>query len=127
MSRPLLLVVASLSLLVPITARAASPLRYATTWTDDGGATRDITFDGAVTRGSLTGTIRIDAVELDVIGVVAVDGSVSGSVRRPNGTQAATFSGRVAPDGILKGDVRYGGRTKEWNAPGVSLPAATAP
>ena len=38
----------------------------------------------------------------------------------------ARFS-RVAPDGVLKGDVTYGGRTRAWDAPGVSLPSAIAP
>jgi hypothetical protein len=127
MNRVRTFVVGLVSMLLPLAALAATPLRYATAWTDATGTRRDVTFDGSVTRGTLTGTIRIDALELSVTGIVAVDGSVTGAVRRPNGTQAATFSGRVGADGVLEGTATYGGRTKAWEAPGMSLPSATAP
>jgi hypothetical protein len=114
-------------LVLPTRSRAATPLAYATTWDDGQGRERRVTFDGSAARGVVAGTLRIDSYALTVKGLIATDGSVSGTLYRPNGTQAATFSARPDRNGILRGNVTYGGTARPWSAPGVALPSATVP
>jgi hypothetical protein len=114
-------------LVLPTRPRAATPLAYATTWDDGQGRERQVSFDGSAARGVIAGTLRIDSFALTVKGLIATDGSVSGTLHRPNGTQAATFFARPDRNGILRGNVTYGGTARPWSAPGVALPSATAP
>ncbi len=107
-------------------ALASTPLSYATQVDDGQGDRRDLSFQGSASRGVVSGTLRVNNVDLGVSGIIATDGSVSGTVRRPNGTQAATFSARPNARGMLEGSVTYGGATRPWVAP-IILPSATAP
>jgi hypothetical protein len=108
-------------------AHAITPLSYASTWNDGQGHTRKVSFDGGASRGKVSGTLQVDTFTLTVKGIIATDGSVSGTILRPNGTQAATFTARTDTNGVLGGSVTYGGVARPWSAPGVALPSATAP
>lgn len=107
-------------------AAAVTPLAYATDVDDGQGNHRQVSFQGSASRGILSGTLRVDKFDLIVSGIIATDGSVSGTVRRSNGTQAATFSARPNQKGMLQGSVTYNGVTRPWVAP-ILLPSATSP
>ena len=119
-------IAAALSLLAA-TARAGTPISYGTTWKGQDGSSKAVAFEGTAERGVVTGTLRIEGMAVRVNGVIAVDGSVSGTVKRPDGTQVATFTGRPDEKGVLRGNATFGGRTQSWSADGVVLPSATAP
>lgn len=124
--RMLIGVAVGVALLVPA-ARAGTPLSYATTWQAPDGSSKAVAFDGTAERGVIAGTLRIEGLAVRVNGVIATDGSVSGTVKRPDGTQAATFAGRPDRNGVLRGSATFAGRTQPWSADGVVLPSATAP
>jgi hypothetical protein len=108
-------------------AYAATPLSYTGSWSDGQGHTRKVSFDGGASRGKVSGILNVDSFALSVSGAIATDGSVSGTIRRGDGSQAATFTARPGRDGVLAGTVTYGGMARPWSAPGVVLPTATAP
>jgi hypothetical protein len=108
-------------------AHAVTPLSYEGPWDDGQGHVRKVRFEGTAARGRVSGTLQVDSFVLDVSGLIATDGSVSGTIRRADGSQAATFTARTAKDGILVGTVTYAGTARPWSAPGVVLPTATAP
>lgn len=108
-------------------AHAGTPLSYATTWQAGDGSSKAVAFEGTAERGIVSGTLRIEGMSVRVNGVIATDGSVSGTVKRPDGTQVATFTGRPDKNGVLRGSASFAGRTQPWSADGVVLPAATAP
>jgi hypothetical protein len=109
------------------TARAGTPLAYATTWRGENGSATAVAFEGTAERGVVSGTLRIEGTVVRVNGVIALDGSVSGTVKRPDGSQVATFTGRPDANGVLRGEATFAGRTRSWSADGVVLPSATAP
>ena len=108
-------------------AHAGTSLSYATTWQAPDGSAKAVAFEGTAERGVVSGTLRIEGMSVRVNGVIATDGSVSGTVKRPDGTQVATFTGRTDKNGVLRGSASFAGRTQPWSADGVVLPAATAP
>jgi len=111
---------------IPSSASAVTPLSYSTRVADDQGADRQVSFQGSASRGVVSGTLRIDNFDLTVQGLIATDGSVSGTIARPSGTRAATFSARPGLRGMLEGTVTYNGVARPWTAP-ILLPSATAP
>jgi phosphatidylglycerol:prolipoprotein diacylglycerol transferase len=120
-----LLILGGLVLAAAAPVWAAQPITYATTVKDDQGKPRAVRFEGSATRGRVLGTLSIDQFTLSVRGLIATDGSFVGTVYRPDGTQAATFSAQPGPNRMLEGTVSYRGRARAWQAP-IILPSATA-
>jgi hypothetical protein len=125
--RRIVLTVCALGLVAPGTPAHGAPLRYTTVWQGEDGAPTEVRFEGTAERGAVSGTLFVGAARLTVRGVIAIDGSVSGTVHRPDGTGAASFAGQPDAAGVLRGNVALGTRTRAWSAEGLVLPPATAP
>jgi hypothetical protein len=100
-------------------ASADTPLQYTTQWTDPQGKPWPVAFNGTRAGSAVSGRLRVGDQQLRVDGIVAADGSVSGSVKLPNG-HVATFAGR--PEGAaLRGTYTLGNLTADWSAPASML------
>jgi hypothetical protein len=108
-------------------AHGETRFAYTTPWQSPDGTVKAVTFDGVAERGRVSGTLRLGQTAATLKGIIAIDGSVSGTILRPDGTPLATFSGQRDKDGVLAGTVAYGGTVRPWRAPGLALPDATTP
>jgi hypothetical protein len=75
------------------------------------------------------GVLEIDGQALDVVGVIAIDRSVSGTVRLPTGRTVASFTGVPDADGVLRGTatLQADGQVIPWRIPSFRLPTHSAP
>lgn len=98
---------------IPITA----PL----SWSESagGGACR---FQGTVDGTDLKGSVYADGLEFAVLGTVASDGAVSGTMRTLGGTTIGTFGATLADDQLTGGYFVLNGSPGSWSAPAEELP-----
>jgi hypothetical protein len=73
--------------------------------------------------------LEIDDRSLDVVGVIAIDRSVSGTVRLPGGRPVASFTAAPDEDGVLQGTATLAadGAVIPWRLPSFRLPTHSAP
>jgi hypothetical protein len=105
-------------------ALAGVPVYYSTVWEGKGGRFK-VEFAGTSSRGNLAGKVRVDGVPLVIKGIIATDGSVSGSVSNTDGVEISTFSGRPDASGALRGSFKHGDASIPWGVPMSVLPSAT--
>jgi hypothetical protein len=96
-------------------ADAKMPLAATVDWSD-GTASGSAQFDGFVDGEELRGVVKIADEYLRVLGAVAEDGSVTGTLSVASG-EVGTFSGTLVGD-VLTGDLAVNGALAcEWEAP----------
>jgi hypothetical protein len=114
--------------LLPATALAvpaltATPLSCSTTFTDPSGQPQSVSFTGTASGTSLAGTLTVSSGAEQVTGTIGSDGSVSGKLLNPDGSQYGVFWGRRNGLGIA-GSFDLNGRVGDWTVP-LRLPIPT--
>ena|SRR5438552_1913611 len=113
-----------LSFIGPRWLVAASSINYSTTSVDPNGAKHDVGFQGSRDGGSISGTLSVDQLSLQVTATVLGD-TFSGTLRTSNGKAVASFTGKRTPQQTLEGTLVFGSTTKTWSVPASGLPPLT--
>jgi hypothetical protein len=110
-----------------LSAPATTPLSYSTTFTDPRGTQKAISFSGTAADKSLSGTLTVDGTPVQVSATIGKDGSVSGTLLKPDGSKYGVFWGR--PNGVsgMKGSFDLNGQVGDWSVPiRVPVPSTTS-
>jgi len=105
--------VVSLAATVPTT----TPLSYSTTFTDPSGTPQAVTFTGTASGTSLTGTLTVSGAPVQLTATIGKDGSVSGKLLNPDGSQYGVFWGQPNGRSGMKGSFDLNGRVGDWTVP----------
>ena len=107
-----------------------TPLSYSTTFTDPSGTPQSVSFTGTASGTSLTGTLTVNGTPEQVTATIGSDGSVSGKLLNPDGSQYGVFWGRPSGRSGMQGSFdRFdlNGRVGDWTVPlRVPVPKATS-
>ncbi len=106
-------------------ARAQVPLTYTIAVAASDGTAATVTFQGVANGANLTGVVQGDRASLQVDGIIALDGSVSGTLSQ-GGVKQGVFWGRR--DGLgFWGSFDVGGHVGNWTPSGPPLPVPIGP
>jgi hypothetical protein len=100
-----------------LTAPTTTPLSYSTTLTDPSGTPQAVSFSGTATGTSLTGTLTANGAAVRVTATIGSDGSVSGKLLNPDGSQYGVFWGRPSGARSMQGSFDLNGRVGDWTVP----------
>lgn len=115
-----LLGVVTSAIAVAVSASTTS-VSYSTTFTDPTGTKQAISFTGTEAGNSLTGTLTLNGTVNQVTATVGPDGSVSGKLLNPDGSQYGVFWAQRS-GGLLKGSYDLGGKVGDWSVPASKVP-----
>jgi hypothetical protein len=106
-------------------ALAQVPLTYTITALASDGTQGTVTFTGVANGAQLTGAVQGQDVQLQVVGTIGTNGSVSGTLSQ-GGVKQGVFWGQ--PDGLrFWGSFDLGGKVGNWSAAGPRLPVPIGP
>ena len=100
-----------------VSAPSTTPLSYSTTFTDPGGTPQSVSFTGTASGTSLTGTLTVNGTPEQVTATIGSDGSVSGKLLNPDGSQYGVFWGRPNGARSMQGSFDLNGRVGDWTVP----------
>ena len=100
-----------------LAAVGATPLSYSTTFTDPSGTQKSISFTGTASGTSLTGTLTVSGAPVQLTATIGKDGSVSGKLLNPDGSQYGVFWGRPNGSRSMQGSFDLNGRVGDWTVP----------
>ena len=125
---PVLVATIMLSLAtVAAPAPTPTPLSYSTTFTDPSGTQQSVSFTGTASGTSLTGTLTVNGAPEQVTATIGNDGSVSGKLLNPDGSQYGVFWGRPNGARSMQGSFDLNGRVGDWTVPlKLPVPKVTA-
>jgi hypothetical protein len=104
---------------------AQVPLTYTITALASDGTQGTVTFQGVANGVQLTGTVQGQDVQLQVVGTIGTNGSVSGTLSQ-DGVKRGVFWG--GPNGLrFWGSFDLGGKVGNWSAAGPRLPVPIGP
>ena len=86
-----------------LTAPTPTPLSYSTTFSDPTGTQQSVSFTGTASGTSLTGTLTVNGPPEQLTATIGKDGSVSGKLLNPDGTQYGVFGAGRAGRGACRG------------------------
>src|SRR5438876_7242835 len=100
-----------------VSAPSTTPLSYSTTFTDPSGTQQSVSFTGTASGTSLTGTLTVNGAPEQVTATIGNDGSVSGKLLNPDGSQYGVFWGRPNGARSMQGSFDLNGRVGDWTVP----------
>jgi hypothetical protein len=98
------------------TAPTPTPLSYSTTFTDPSGTQQSVSFTGTASGTSLTARSPNGQAE-QVSATIGSDGSVSGKLLNPDGSQYGVFWGRPSGPKRMQGSFDLNGQVGDWTVP----------
>lgn len=107
-------------------ARATMPIAYESTWTDPSGKVWPVSFAGTRSGSSVSGTVVVGKVQLEVVAAIASDGSVTATGRLPNGKTVVTYSGApaTANKDVVQGQITIGSAVFPLTTPNLLATAS---
>jgi len=81
------------------------------------GTPQSVSFTGTASGTSLTGTLTVSGAPVQLTATIGKDGSVSGKLLNPDGSQYGVFWGRPNGSRSMQGSFDLNGRVGDWTVP----------